>query len=167
MTDETTDTHAPEPNFEPYEGLETVPDEAIVKIRQYADVLFSRKDYDRALDVFHELVRLRPRRADFWRDMGITARQLGRSHFGLFCLQRALRLDADDRLTQLNLGELLCRIGKPTEGLEVLEVVFEEGYDPSQTPEQQDDLTKRAGATLGAIRMMAAELGDELFAQGS
>ena len=67
----------------------------------------------------------------------------------------------------INLAETLCEVGKATEGVTLMRAVFEEGYDSDKNPNQQDSITKRAGAQLALIARAAQEIIDAETASAS
>ena len=108
---------------------------------------------DRAREAFEMLCHHEPSSPQHWMMLGLVFRRQKVHWRAVHALKRAVELDRQDRKAQVLLGEALCTIGQPRQGIALLRKAFEEGLDQSAPPSQQDPLTKRAGAVLEAIQM--------------
>lgn len=93
--------------------------------------------------------------ADYWALHGIVKRELKKHDESLASLERARELAPDDGNVMINYAEALILTGDLRQGIEVLAEVFNEGYEAELSPEAQDEVTRRAGFNLAALKRMA------------
>ena len=132
--------------------LDQAPD-AIVKATADAFIEhFGGKNMKRAEEAARVLVEMRPGEAAYWAALALSLRELGRKVPALDAIRRSVELDASDREHLLLMAELLVETGKPIEGIELVQAVFDEGHDPTLSPAEQDHVTIRAGAILEGVQ---------------
>ncbi len=134
------------------DSLEMTPDIIVDQLEATALEYYGRDQLDRARQYLDKLVKMRPKKVRYWTLLGVVYRRQKRRAAALNCLKTAAELDPEDRNTLVNLGETLIEVGKVPAGVDLLRAVFEEGRDPSKPPEEQDEFTIRAGATLEFVQ---------------
>lgn len=134
------------------DALEMTPDIIVDQLAASAMEYYRRDKLDRARDYLDQLVMMRPEEAEYWALLGVVHRRQKRRAAALQCLKKAVELDPEDKNILVNLGETLIEVGKVPAGVDLLRAVFEEGYDPSKPPEEQDEFTIRTGATLEFVQ---------------
>ncbi len=132
--------------------LDQAPD-ALVKASVDAFIEhFENKNMERAQRAAQVLVEMRPEQPSFWASLAIAQRALGRKVPALDAIRKSVELDPSDREHLLVMGELLIEVGKPFEGVELVQAVFDEGHVSDREPAKQDPVTIRAGAILEGIQ---------------
>lgn len=134
------------------DALEMTPDIIVEQLEASAMEYYRKGELRRSRDYLEQLVMMRPEEASYWTLLGVIYRRQKRRAAALNCLKKAAELAPTDRNTLVNLGETLVEVGKVPAGVELLRAVFEEGYDPDEPPEEQDEFTIRAGATLEFVQ---------------
>ena len=134
---------------------EAVPAWVVMTIQAQAEDHYGAGRLERAGESYERLVEMRPKASQYWAMLGVVARRQGRWVAGLKALQRAVELAPQNRNAMVNLGELLICAGKLEEGVEVLNAVFEMGLEPGLSVEEQDMITRRAGAQLAMMERLA------------
>lgn len=138
---------------QPFEGrLEHAPDALVAQLVLQAQDHLEHKRFDRAAPIAQVLVHMRPDAAPMWTLLGHVYRRERRFGPALKALTHATKLDSSDRSAMVELGEVLCLVGRPVEGLELVRAVFEMGREQGQPPAAQDPLTIRAGALLEGVQ---------------
>jgi len=144
---------APSSLAQPFEGrLEHAPDALVAQLVLQAQEHLKHKRFDRAAPIAQVLVHMRPDAAPMWTLLGHVYRRERRFGPALKALTHATSLDPGDRSAMVELGEVLCLVGRPLEGLELVCAVFEMGRDRALPPSAQDPLTIRAGALLEGVQ---------------
>ncbi len=138
--------------------LSHTPDAIVGQLLATARGHIERKRFDRAHEVTLLLTQMRPDSDAMWVLRGTMARELKRIGEALESLTRAVQLAPDSRVAQLELGELLCLVGRPIEGLNLVRIAFEAGHDRSLPPAKQDPLTIRAGMILEGVQRGVEEI---------
>lgn len=133
-------------------ALQETPDAIVAQLEAAAVKLYGQKKLTQARGYLEQLVVMRPENAKYWALMGVIWRRQKQRGAALKCLKRAAELDPEDFNTLVNLGETLVEVGQVPAGVELLRAVFEEGFDPSKPPEEQDEMTIRSGAMLEFIQ---------------
>ena len=113
---------------------------------------FENKNMERAQQAAQVLVEMRPTQPVFWASLAAAQRALGRKVPSLDAIRKSVELDPTDREHVLVMGELLIEVGKPLEGVELVQAVFDEGHVAGVEPAKQDPVTIRAGAILEGIQ---------------
>lgn len=108
---------------------------------------------DRAQQAFELLTQYDDRSGFYWTMLGVIHRRNRAFGLAIHALKRAVSIDHQDRQAQVLLGEVLCTVGQPRQGVALLRHVFDAGHQPTLTPTQQDQWTQRAGAVLEALQM--------------
>lgn len=101
------------------------------------------------------LIDLEKNNADYWTLRGIVKRKLDKHDVCLESMTRAHEIAPDDRNVMVNFAEALILTGDIRQGIEVLAEVFNDGYEAELSPEAQDEVTRRAGFNLAALKRMA------------
>jgi predicted Zn-dependent protease len=140
--------------------LTHTPDAIVAQLEACAVEFYGKKKLARARSYLEQLVLMRPDDAKFWALLGVVCRRQNRRGAALKCLKRAAELDPEDFNILVNLGETLIEVGKVPAGVDLLRAVFDEGYDSSKPPEEQDEFTIRSGATLEFIQKSLREFID-------
>ncbi|AWV90820.1 tetratricopeptide repeat protein [Bradymonas sediminis] len=133
-------------------SLRHTPDAVVAQLEAAAVKLYGQKKLGRARGYLEQLVVMRPENAKYWALLGVIWRRQKQRGAALKCLKRAAELDPTDFNTLVNLGETLVEVGQVPAGVELLRAVFDEGFDPSKSPEEQDEMTIRSGAMLEFIQ---------------
>lgn len=141
---------------------EATPNMVVMTIADRAMAFYSEGRLDRAQDLLQKLVKMRPESSSYWALLGVIHRRKNRIVTALQCLQKAAELDPSNQSALVNLGESLIMVGKLEEGVEVLGAVFNMSVDSDKPVEEQDMMTKRAGAQLAIIEKVceAAQAGE-------
>ncbi len=134
---------------------EATPVAVVLTIEEQARQFYSARRLGRARQHYEKLVKMRPEVSQYWMMLGVIYRRQNRLVKALTCLQRAVDLDSGSRNALLNLGECLVLAGKLEEGVDILRAVFEMGFVDGKSAEEQDQMTKRAGAQLAMLREIA------------
>jgi predicted Zn-dependent protease len=134
------------------DALEMTPDIIVDQLAASAMEYYRRDKLDRARNYLDQLVMMRPKEAEYWALLGVIHRRQDRRAAALQCLKKAAEIDPEDKNILVNLGETLIEVGRVPAGVDLLRAVFEEGHDPSRPPEEQDEFTIRAGATLEFVQ---------------
>ena len=142
------------------EGWQAVPGWLVLTLEAQAEEHYGAGRLDRAMTAYRRLIEMRPSASQYWAMLGIIHRRQGEVVAGLEALQRSVELDANNRNGLVNLGEMLIGAGKVEEGVELLKVVFEMGYREDVSVEEQDMMTRRAGAQLAMMERLAREVMD-------
>jgi tetratricopeptide (TPR) repeat protein len=82
------------------------------ELRDLGNVCISREDYDQALAVLHQLVKLKPRDADAWHNLGFVFSRKGRLLEAQECYSRAIAVRPNFASAHGNLGNVLRVIGR-------------------------------------------------------
>jgi predicted Zn-dependent protease len=135
-----------------FDALEMTPDVIVDQLAASAMKYYQRDKLDQARDFLEQLVTIRPDDPEHWTLLGVIHRRQKRRAAALQCLKKAVELDGEDKNILVNLGETLIEVGQVPAGVDLLRAVFEEGYDPSKPPEEQDEFTIRTGATLEFVQ---------------
>lgn len=133
-------------------ALEETPDAVVAQLEAAAAKLYSQKKLSTARNYLEQLVVMRPENAEYWTLLGVIWRRQNQRGAALKCLKRAAELDPHDFNTLVNLGETLVEVGQVPAGVDLLRAVFDEGFDPAKSPEEQDELIIRSGAMLEFIQ---------------
>lgn len=136
----------------PLHPLRKTPDAVVAQLEAAAVKLYEKKKLMRARSYLEQLVKIRPENAQYWALLGVIWRRQKQRGPALKCLKRAAELDPTDFNTLVNLGETLVEVGQVPAGVGLLRAVFEEGFDPSKPPAEQDEMTIRSGAMLEFIQ---------------
>ncbi|QDG51109.1 tetratricopeptide repeat protein [Persicimonas caeni] len=134
------------------DALEMTPDIIVDQLAASAEEYYKRGKLSHARDYLDQLVMMRPKESQYWTLLGVIHRRQKRRAAALHCFKKAAELTPKDRNNLVNLGETLIEVGKVPAGVELMRAVFEEGYDPGKEPEEQDEFTIRAGATLEFVQ---------------
>lgn len=140
------------------EGWQKVPGWWVLTLEAQGEAHYGAGRLERAMAVYQRLIEMRPEASQYWAMLGIIHRRRGEVVQGLEALQRSVELDAHNRNGLVNLGEMLIGAGKVEEGVELLKVVFEMGYREGLSVEDQDQMTRRAGAQLAMMERLAREV---------
>lgn len=114
---------------------------------------YSHERFERALTTFELLLQRGDKPCFYWTIIGVIHRRRKQRGLAIKALTQAVESDKRDRQAQVLLGETLCEVGRPEEGVRLLRNVFELGHQPNLEPEHQDHWTKRSGAVLEAVQM--------------
>lgn len=114
---------------------------------------YSHERFERALKTFKLLVQRGDKPCFYWTIIGVIHRRKKQRGLAIRALTKAVDADKRDRQAQVLLGETLCEVGRPEEGVALLRHVFELGHQPNLEPEHQDHWTKRSGAVLEAVQI--------------
>lgn len=147
MTDDNDLAHA-----DTIDALEMTPDLIVDQLAASAEEYYKRGKLNHARDYLDQLVMMRPQEPQYWTLLGVIHRRQQRRAAALQCFKKATELDPENRNTLVNLGETLIEVGKVPAGVDLLRAVFELGFDPDKAPEEQDEFTIRAGATLEFVQ---------------
>ena len=139
------------------EDLTSTPDLVVKQVEVAAVQHYQAERFERARDLLSKLLQMRPQNVEYWTLLGVCYRRQGKRAAALKCFKEAVERDPEYRNALINLAETLCEVGKATEGVTLMRAVFEEGYDPDKNPNEQDTITKRAGAQLAMIARAAEE----------
>jgi len=145
------DNHAQEEK-QTENSLRHTPDAVVTQLEAAAVKLYGQKKLGRARGYLEQLVLMRPENAKYWALLGVIWRRQKQRGAALKCLKRAAELDPTDFNALVNLGETLVEVGQVPAGVELLRAVFDEGFDPSKSPEEQDEMTIRSGAMLEFVQ---------------
>ena len=158
MTMMTMTSDEPRETSERSGALDQMPEALVRVLEEELREHHERARHSHAAELLEVLVQARPGCAHYWALLGHTRRKLGQRGQALQALRQAVECDPEDRDGLVELGELLCQLGRPVEGVELLELVYRMSHDPTLPLSKQDRYTLRAGAVLEAFQM-ALELG--------
>lgn len=133
-------------------ATQAIPQALLLQLEALAVEHYKAERLDDAAEILDSLVRWAPENAELWLFLGVVHRrrnELGRS---LAALERATTLDPENAEALIHFGEVLCKAGRPREGVALIRAVFDAGHNPALPPEAQDPLVIRAGACLEAIK---------------
>lgn len=133
-------------------ALRNTPDAVVAQLEAAAVKLYGKQKLTRARGYLEQLIVMRPENAKYWALLGVIWRRQKQRGAALKCLKRAAELDPEDFNTLVNLAETLVEVGQVPAGVELLRAVFDEGFDSSKPPEEQDEMTIRSGAMLEFIQ---------------
>jgi len=80
-------------------------------ISRQADVAFTNKQYDRAAELYEQLLSFSPNDAEIYNNLGLTLHYLGRSDEALRRLNDGVAVDAEHQRTWLTLGYVNSQLG--------------------------------------------------------
>lgn len=124
----------------------------VAQLEACATAYYGQGQLGRARTYLEQLVKLRPEDPKYWALLGVVFRRQKRRAPALKCLKRAAEIDPHDFNTLINLGETLVEVGQVPAGVKLLRAVFDEGFDPSKPPQEQDEFTIRSGAILEFVQ---------------
>ena len=90
-------------------------------ISRHADMFFSNKQYDKAAELYEQLIRLEPKSVSTYNNLGITLQYLGRSAEALKRLNEGISVDPGYQRIWLTLGFINSQIGDFEEARKALE----------------------------------------------
>ena len=107
----------------------TVQDPA--EILRQADASFANEQYDRAADLYEQLLVVNPNDAEFYNNLGLTLHYLGRSTEALRTLSDGIAIDADHQRIWLTLGYVNSQLGNTEQARTALSTAAQIGSDES------------------------------------
>ncbi|MEZ4270286.1 MAG: hypothetical protein R3C68_02250 [Myxococcota bacterium] len=120
--------------------------EALNAIENMALGCYRAKLYAKAAPIYGFILQMDVRHASAWRGLGACAHAIKNHSMAIPCYREAVKLDPEDTISQVFLGECLCQLGQQTEGLSILRQVVDNGVmHPGDAP-----YISRARAILGA-----------------
>ncbi len=138
--------------FEGRVHLKHMPAPFLVELRAHMLEHARQGRVDRALEYAQALLLSSPESVESWLLVAGMYRHLGMSAQSLRCIEQAHTHDPKDRAVRLSRGELWIELGRPKQGLDEIKTVFLEGWRPELEPQEQDDVTLRAGALLETLQ---------------
>ncbi len=87
------------------------------------------KKYREASLLYGFLLRLNPLRHSAWRGLGACAQARKELEIAAFCYQEAMLRDAEDVISHVYLGEVLCQLGRKDDGISALQKALELAKD--------------------------------------
>ena len=91
-----------------------------VQISRQADESFARQDYQRAADLYAQLLRIEPRDVTTHNNLGLTLQYLGRSTEALRTLNQGVAIDPENQRIWLTLGYVNRQVGNVEEASKAL-----------------------------------------------
>jgi len=102
-----------------------------VQISRQADDFFANKQYDRAADLYEQLLAFRPDDADVYNNLGLTLHYLGRSTEALRRLNEGIAVDPQYQRIWLTLGFVNGQLGNTEEARTALTTATQIGTNES------------------------------------
>jgi tetratricopeptide (TPR) repeat protein len=100
-------------------------------ISRQADVAFTNKQYDRAAELYEQLLSFSPNDAEIYNNLGLTLQYLGRSNEALRTLNEGVAVDAGHQRIWLTLGYVNSQLGNTEEARTALTNAVQVGSDES------------------------------------
>lgn len=107
----------------------TVQDPA--EILRQAEAAFANQQYDRAADLYEQLLVFNPNDAEIHNNLGLTLHYLGRSSEALRMLSDGIAIDADHQRSWLTLGYVNSQLGNTEQARTALSTAAQIGSDES------------------------------------
>jgi tetratricopeptide (TPR) repeat protein len=107
----------------------TVQDPA--EILRQAEAAFADGQYDRAADLYEQLLVFNPNDAEIYNNLGLTLHYLGRSTEALRTLNDGIAIDVDHQRSWLTLGYVNSQLGNTEEARTALSTAAQIGSDES------------------------------------
>jgi len=101
------------------------------EISRQAGEFFTNRQYDRAVDLYEQLLALRPNDAETYNNLGITLHYLGRSDEALRRLNEGVAVDAEHQRIWLTLGFVNSQLGNTDQARTALTTAAQIGSDDS------------------------------------
>jgi tetratricopeptide (TPR) repeat protein len=113
-----------------------------VELSRQAAQAFSNQQYDRALDLYGQLLTLSPKNVDILNELGLTLHYLGRSDEALRRLNEGVAIDPKHQRIRLTLGFVNSQMGNIKEARAALTAATQLGTDESIRQSARDMLKK-------------------------
>ena len=101
------------------------------EISRQAGAFFTNKQYDRAADLYEQLLVIRPNDAETYNNLGITLHYLGRSTEALRRLNDGVAVDPGHQRIWLTLGFVNSQLGNTEQARTALTTAAQTGSDDS------------------------------------
>ena len=101
------------------------------EILRQAEASFANKQYDRAADLYEQLLVFNPNDAEIYNNLGLTLHYLGRSTEALRTLSDGIAIDADHQRSWLTLGYVNSQLGNTEQARTALSTAAQIGSDES------------------------------------
>jgi tetratricopeptide (TPR) repeat protein len=101
------------------------------EILRQAEASFANKQYDRAADLYEQLLEFNPNDAEIYNNLGLTLYYLGRSTEALRTLSDGIAIDADHQRSWLTLGYVNSQLGNTEQARTALSTAAQIGSDES------------------------------------
>ena len=101
------------------------------EISRQAEEFFSNRQYDKAADLYEQLLAIRPNDAETYNDLGLTLHYLGRSTEALRRLNDGVAVDAEHQRIWLTLGFVNSQLGNSEQARTALTTAAQIGSDDS------------------------------------
>jgi Flp pilus assembly protein TadD len=102
-----------------------------LEISRQANESFSNRQYDRAADLYEQLLAFSPNDAEIYNNLGITLHYLGRSTESLRWLNDGIAVDAEHQRIWLTLGYVNSQLGNTEQARAALTTAAQIGSDDS------------------------------------
>ena len=115
----------------------TAPAPSMTAFRNPAELLrqaeesFGNAQYERAADLYEQLLAINPNDAEIYNNLGLTLHYLGRSTEALSRLNEGIAVDADHQRTWLTLGYVNSQLGNIEQARTALNTAAQTGNDDS------------------------------------
>jgi len=101
------------------------------EISRQAEEFFSNRQYDKAADLYEQLLAIRPNDVETYNDLGLTLHYLGRSTEALRRLNDGVAVDAEHQRIWLTLGFVNSQLGNSEQARTALTTAAQIGTDDS------------------------------------
>ena len=101
------------------------------EISRQADEFFSNRQYDKAADLYEQLLAIRPNDVETYNELGLTLHYLGRSTEALRRLNDGVAVDAEHQRIWLTLGFVNSQLGNSEQARTALTTAAQIGTDDS------------------------------------
>jgi tetratricopeptide (TPR) repeat protein len=102
-----------------------------VEMLRQAEEFFASEQYDRAADLYEQLLALNPNDAEIYNNLGLTQHYLGRSTEALRTLNDGIAIDANHQRSWLTLGYVNSQLGNTEQARTALSKAAQLGSDES------------------------------------
>jgi Flp pilus assembly protein TadD len=101
------------------------------ELLRQAEESFGNAQYDRAADLYEQLLAINPNDAEIYNNLGLTLHYLGRSTEALRVLNEGIAVDADHQRSWLTLGYVNSQLGNIEQARTALSTAAQVGNDDS------------------------------------
>ena len=101
------------------------------ELLRQAEESFGNAQYERAADLYEQLLAINPNDAEIYNNLGLTLHYLGRSTEALSRLNEGIAVDADHQRTWLTLGYVNSQLGNIEQARTALNTAAQTGNDDS------------------------------------
>ena len=123
-------------------GLEIRTDDIKAQLL-YAEILESKRKYWEALVLYKRLVKVRPKEALFWTNLGYIQQKLDKDKEAIESFEESLRLNPNISPAQMFLAISYRKIGNTQKAIEVLEKLLEQEPDNTEAQEELEKLKEK------------------------